>query len=339
MLALRNTQPPLTHQHSSLGAYNRAGIFKLESSMRKALVPTLAWMLGCASATVGGEHQNYQGDNPLRVCISVPRGEQYTCNVIPVTVKLVNVSGRPVGLTSVFRHRDGLKLYCLKPGKEKYVRASSGRMIIHRPVGWNYDKVLQPDGGIQVTEFISLGRLIGEVKYAPPGPGTGKIKAVYRYGDTFIESNVATVTFKAASGLDKKVRTLFDCERWHRFVMSEGRTEDEKGLKPFRDFLYSGQHAPQRTLLAYLVGRNDVQDDPTFIAFGMAWPTASKWLRSKMTLLMAKQRLRSIDWKGALKTLSSFDAASSDTEMKKESERLQAKCEEYRALGLKREQE
>ena len=307
--------------------------------MRKALVPTLAWMLAGASITIRGEHQAEQAETDLRVQISVAGSEQYTCNVIPVTVKLVNVSGRPVRLTSVFRHRNTLELYCLKPGTAKYVRASSGRMIICRPPGWRYDKVLQADEGIQVTEFISFGRLIGEVEYAPPGPGTGKIKAVYWHGDTSIESNVATVTFKAASDLDQKVRKLFDSKRWQRFVMTEGGGEDEKGLKPFRDFLYSGQHAPQRTLLAYLVGVNDIEDDPTFAAFGIAWPTASKWLRSKMTLLMAKERLRSRDWKGALETLSSFDADSSDTEMKKESELLQGICEEFRAVDLSREQD
>ena len=201
-------------------------------------------------------------EEALKLTIKTPEESYYTIDLVPFVIEMTNTSGAPIKLRRAFAGgTGGLKKYFQLAQGSSYMGALNLQGL-HSREQFEYD--MAPGETLRLSGFMSPSTLTFDVKtrtlpFKTPPPGVMKLKASYvdviRGGVSTVHSEPITVELKSSKSLPAAARTLFGKKSWHRFVLNDGlgRREDSAA---FQKFYASGNLAPQKKILAFMVGRS-----------------------------------------------------------------------------------
>ena len=189
----------------------------------------------------------------LRVEITTARTNVDPSDLLSLDIRWINGSESPVKLHVPLLYR----VFMEEPGGQAFqARTSFGAIVC----GKGHRQEFGPGQFMEMQRFLSpsfLFRREGAAdRFRPPSKGVWKVWVESELWHGVVKSNVVEFRIEDDPARSDEVRRTFGSEAWHRFAL--GDSPDPADLLRFRKVALGKTELPQKDIMAYMVGRHDL---------------------------------------------------------------------------------
>ncbi len=207
--------------------------------------------LGCTASAAQTDHPKQSSPGVLALELVTWQRVYYSIDIIPLQVRLKNISAQPIILKALLKPGSGLTINLKGPKGEEGEAYQASLHESMLPISFQLDAGKE----LRTNLYISPGLRKGK-KFSIPHHGRWNMIAVFDDERNRVFEK-CEITLKSSQSLDDEIQKLFGTEMWHRCVLNDGCVVNADDIKPYMDFHASrAGAAPQHFLIAMVVGRN-----------------------------------------------------------------------------------